>query len=120
MHYFALFCNFTHMSSTAQHDSAQEEGPECRQGDFLEDVAAVTPCSWRMFGLYLDIDNGKLEAVEAKNRGDQHLCFLDVYSIWKKENCKPVTWTTVVEILEKKMLANKSLVCQLRKKYGVP
>ena len=85
----------------------------------MEDVAAVIPCSWRMFGLYLGIESEKLEAVVEKRHGDPQLCFIDVYSIWRKENCKPVTWNTVVELFEKKMLKNSNLAQELKKKYCV-
>ena len=85
----------------------------------MNDVAAEIPCSWRMFGLCLGIDSEKLKAVEVQNNRDQLSCFADVYSIWRKEICKPVTWTVVVEILERNLLKKKNLSHQLRKKYCV-
>ena len=105
------------MSRAAQHDSAEEEGPECCQEDFLNDVAAVIPSAWYKFGLCLGIDNEKLKAIEVQKHCDQLLCFVDVYSIWRKESCKPVTWTVVVEILKGNMLKNESLARQLKRKY---
>ena len=120
MHTLLCLCNSTGVSSTTQHHGVQEEGPECRQEDFLNDFAAKMPSSWHTFGLCLGINYGKLQAVEEKNRGIPVKCFAEVYSIWGEESCKPVTWTTVVEILEGNLLKNKSLSYQLRKKYCVP
>ena len=67
------------MPGTDQHNKAKEEGPECHQEDFLNDVAA--PSSWYKFGLCLGIENEKLKAIEVQKHCDQLLCFVDVYSI---------------------------------------
>ena len=117
--FLLCFYNSTGLSSRAQHHAAQEEAPECCQVDFLYDFAAEMPSSWQTFGLCLGIEYGRLEAVEEKNRGVPLKCFAEVYSIWGKETCKPVTWSTAVEILEGNLLKDKALAIKLRKKYGV-
>ena len=86
----------------------------------MNDVAAVIPSSWFLFGLSLEIESERLKVVGADNPQDQLLCFAEVYSIWKRENCKPVTWDVVIKILESNMLQNKALARKLREKYGVP
>ena len=117
MNVLLCLCDCTGASRTAQLESVEDEGHECCQVDFLNDVAAVMPSAWCRFGLCIGIDYGKLEAVGMKNHGDQLLCFAEVYSIWRKEQFKLVTWETVVEVLQKNMIKNMSLSYQLRRKY---
>ena len=112
-------CVSADTSRTNQQDSVQDEGLECHQVDFLNDAAAEIPFSWRKFGLCLGIDYEKLDAVEEDCQNDDLLCFTEVYSIWRKEQCKPVTWATVVEILEKPLLKETRLSQKLRRKYSV-
>ena len=119
MHSLLCLHNSTGMSRTAQHDSSGEESNECRQEDFMNDVLAEIPSCWHKFGLCLGIDNEKLRAVEAQNHHDQCKCFAEVYSIWKKEDRRPVTWDVVIEILEGNLVQNKALAHKLRKKHGV-
>ena len=83
----------------------------------MNDVAAIIPSSWHIFGICLRIDNEKLKAVELQNHGDPLLCFADVYSIWRQENYRPVTWTVVIEILQKNLLKKMTLSHELRRKY---
>ena len=85
----------------------------------MNDVVAEIPSCWEQFGLCLGVDSEKLTAIDVQNHHKQWKCFADVYLIWKKEKCRPLTWNVVVDILEKKLLKNERLAHQLKKKYGV-
>ena len=85
----------------------------------MNEVAAKIPASWYHFGLCLQIDIGKLEAVEQSHPKDQLQCFSKVYSIWKQENVRPLTWEVVVEILQGEVMAQKVLSSTLANKYNL-
>ena len=99
--------------------SALSQGTYCNQADFMNEVAAKIPASWYHFGLCLHIDIGKLEAVEQSHPKDQLKCFSKVYSIWKQENVRPLTWEVVVEILQGEVMAQKVLSSTLANKYNL-
>ena len=51
----------------------------------LSQVIAIR-AKWELLGIQLGIDDGTIEAIESKNRGDPTLCLKDVLSTWLKEN----------------------------------
>ena len=112
-------CNFSGMPRTVECDQAEEHECECNPVDFANQVAAKIPSKWQTFGIGLGIDMEILERVAAKNYGQQVLYFAKVYSIWKSENRKPVTWAVVVEVLESNLLQERALAYELRQKYHI-
>ena len=99
--------------------SSQSQGTRCTQSDFMEDVAAKISTSWYHFGICLDIEVGKLDEIEQKYPRDQLRCFSAVYSIWKNERLKPLTWEEVIQILRKNIMAQSALSLSLAEKYSV-
>ena len=85
----------------------------------MEDVAVKISASRYHFGIYLDFEVGKLDAIEQNHRHSQRRCFAAVYSTWKAENPKPLTWETVVEILRKDLMGQKALSLSLAEKCNV-
>ena len=118
-HFLLYMYNSSGVPGTAQNNQAEEGGCECKQEDFMNDVAAIISSSWRIFGICLGIDNEKLRGVATQNNNDQNLCFADVYSIWKSENRQPVTWTVVVRVLESNLLQKRTLANELKQKYHI-
>lgn len=112
-------CNFSVIPRRVECDQAEEHGCECNSVDFANQVAAKMPSKWQTFGVGLGIDMGVLEGVAAKNYGEQVLYFAKVYSIWKSENRKPVTWAVVVEVLESNLVQERALAHELRQKYHI-
>ena len=100
-------------------DQAEEHGCECNPVDFANEVAAEIPSKWQTFGIGLGIDMEILERVEAKNYGQPVLYFAKVYSIWKSQNRKPVTWDVVVEVLESNLMQERELARKLRHLYHI-
>ena len=112
-------CNISGIPRTAENDRAEEGGCECNLCDFANHVAAKIPSKWQIFGVGLGIDMGILEGVAAQNYSEQVLYFAKVYSIWKRENFKPVTWNVVVGVLESNLLDERALAHGLRQKYHI-
>ena len=112
-------CNSSGMPRTVQNDKAEEGGCKCNQEDFLNDVAARIPSRWHIFGAGLGIDNETLKGVAVLNYSEQPSYFAEVYSIWKRENRKAVTWEVVIGVLESNLLQERALACELRKKHRI-
>ena len=55
---------------------------------------------WFLFGANLEIDVGKLNAVEIENEKKTKEFFFKVFKIWKDQGIPPFTWKTVVDVLK--------------------
>ena len=104
---------------SSQSMPSQHQGAPCSQEDFMEDVVAQIPSSWYLFGIFLGIGDGKLRAIEQNYPHNQLRCFCAVYSIWKEENLKPLTWEVVVKILGTETMSERALSLRLAEKYNV-
>ena len=85
----------------------------------MEDVAVKIQASWYYFGICLGIEDGKLRAIEQSHPTEKLRCFSTVYSIWKEENLKPLTWEVVVQILKKDLIGQRGLSLSIAEKYSV-
>ena len=70
------------------------------QREFLKIVINNLSDRWFLFGANLEIDVGKLNAVEIENEKKTKECFLKVFKIWKDQSIPPFTWKTVVDVLK--------------------
>ena len=82
----------------------------------MNNVAAKIPAKWNEFGVQLDIPTSTLNAVRKHTAQE---CFIEVFSIWKRSlSCEPISWVTVIAVLESPSIDEKKLAADLRAKYG--
>ena len=68
---------------------------------------------WKVIGVHLEISD--LASIEARHRGDPHLCLLEMLDIWLKRVDPPPTWSAIIEAVE--FLGEEQLGKELREKY---
>ena len=82
----------------------------------MNNVAAKIPVKWYKFGVQLNIPTGTLSAVHKHTDLE---CFIEVFSIWKRSlSLEPISWATVIAVLESPSINEKRLAADLRAKYG--
>ena len=70
---------------------------------------------WRMFGILLEIPDGKLEAIAKIHRGDLHSCLVEMLETWLEQVDPPATWAAIIDTVE--FLGEEQLGKELREKY---
>ena len=84
--------------------------------DLINNVVAKIPAKWNEFGVQLDIPTGTLNAV---HRHTAQESFIEVFSIWKRSlSREPISWDTVIAVLESPSIDERKLAAGLRAKYG--
>ena len=85
--------------------------------DLINNVAAKIPAKWYNFGVQLNIPTGTLNAVHYRRTALE--CFMEVFSIWKRSlSREPISWDTVIAVLESPRIDERKLAAGLRAKYG--
>ena len=83
----------------------------------MNNVASKIPSLWYSFGTQLDIPGGTLRAIRGNTDKD---CFLEVFHIWKSSQSRlPISWSTVIDVLDSNSIAEYALASHLRSKYCV-
>ena len=83
----------------------------------MNDVASKIPSLWHRFGTQLSIPEGSLRAIRENTDKD---CFLQVFQIWKSSLSRlPICWSTVIDVLDSRDIAQHGLARELRLKYCV-
>ena len=80
--------------------------------DLMNHVAAKTPTKWMVLGIQLGLEAAQLQAFEDQHRGKSDRIFADIFDHWRKSlglNCKPVTWSTVIEALKSPSVGEMAL-----------
>ena len=74
---------------------------------------------WYSIGIQLGIVHAKLNEFEINYRAADR-CFIEVFNFWLKGNTPvPVSWKSLVEILELDCIGEKGLAGRLREKGGM-
>ena len=74
---------------------------------------------WYSIGIQLGIVHAKLNEFEINYRAADR-CFIEVINFWLKGNTPvPVSWKSLVEILELDCIGEKGLATRLREKEGM-
>ena len=74
---------------------------------------------WYSIGIQLGIVHAKLNEFEINYRAADR-CFIEVINFWLKGNTPvPVSWKSLVEILELDCIGEKGLATRLREKGGM-
>ena len=62
---------------------------------------------WEDIGLYLDLEEEELEAMESKHGSTPLQCMKEILKVWNARKQPPLTWAAIIEILEFLELAHK-------------
>ena len=74
---------------------------------------------WYPIGIQLGVDQAKLKVFEINYRTADR-CFAEVISFWLSGNTPvPVSWISLVKILEQPYIGEKGLATRLREKRGM-
>ena len=63
----------------------------------MNEVAAQIPAKWHQVGTQLNLAPSDLECLPAS---DSHRCFTSVFTTWEKQDTKPYTWFTIIDVLK--------------------
>ena len=68
--------------------------------DLENHIAAKVPSNWEMFGIQLQVSHEVLQTIKRDRVVmSTKLCFHDLFREWKKLECSPFTWSTVLAAL---------------------
>ena len=67
------------------------------------------PVKWKPFGIFVGVEEGDLEAIEAGRPKEQN-GFTEVFVKWHHGLTSPYTWEKVAEALESKAVGEKVLL----------
>lgn len=71
---------------------------------------------WRTFGTMVNIPSDTLDSLKCEDCVES---FTKVYNIWSKKGDPPITWKTIVGVLESDVLGENTLANNIREKFGV-
>ena len=79
----------------------------------MEEIAAEIPGKWRDVGVQLGLEPGVLDGIATE---DTNRCYSNVFTKWKNLNSTthPYTWSTVVQALESRTVAEKLLASKIK------
>ena len=74
---------------------------------------------WFQIGVQLGVSEGKLHQIEADYRITER-CFSEMIIFWIKGNTHvPVTWKSLIQVLESSFVNERGLAVKLREKCGM-
>ena len=87
----------------------------------MNDVAAVIPAKWRLFGVQLELPTGTLDIIQAQNKGPNAYkhSFEQVFTEWKRLETKPHTWETVIDALHAPAVGELRLADDILNKHCI-
>ena len=63
----------------------------------MDEVAAQIPAKWHQVGIALNLPHSELECLPAS---DSLRCFSSIFNTWMKQELKPYTWLTIINVLQ--------------------
>ena len=94
--------------------SPSQPPPQVSLRLFQTDVIYHIPNRWFEFAINVDVRMTDIRWIEALYK-DPNRLFVEVYCIWKMNLTPPLTWLTVVNILE--LMLERKLTEELRDNY---
>ena len=107
-----MFVSYSGLHS--KHPAGLDSEPEL--SDLMNEVAANIPKRWRDVGLQLGLDPGVLKRIATISQGDTNLCYVNVFTQWKKQTSTthPYTWSTVVRALKTPAVGEQRLADKIK------
>ena len=76
-------------------------GPKPTQKQLLQQLYNTVPDKWKPIGIYLEIPEGQLNAIDANHRGDPQKCLMAMLTeSWLPRVSPPPTWQGIAEAVE--------------------
>ena len=76
-------------------------GPKPTQKQLLQQLYNTVPDKWHPIGVYLEIPNTQLNAIDAKHHGDPQKCLMAMLTeSWLPRVSPPPTWQEIAEAVE--------------------
>ena len=76
-------------------------GPKPTQKQLLQQLYHTVADKWNPIGIYLEIPEGHLNAIDAKHRGDPQKCLVAMLTeSWLPRVSLPPTWEKIAEAVE--------------------
>ena len=76
-------------------------GPKPTQKQLLQQLYNTVPDKWHPIGVYLEISDAQLNAIDAKHRGDPQKCLMAMLTeSWLPRVSPPPTWQEIAEAVE--------------------
>ena len=76
-------------------------GPKPTPKQLLQQLYNTVPDKWHLIGIYLEIPEGQLNAIDAKHRGDPQKCLIAMLTeSWLPRVSPPPTWQDLAEAVE--------------------
>ena len=76
-------------------------GPKPTQKQLLQQLYNTVSDKWRPIGIYLEIPDAQLNAIDEKNRGDPQKCLMAMLTEkWLPRVSPPATWQDIAEAVE--------------------
>ena len=91
-------------------------GPKPTQKQLLLQLYNTVPDKWHPIGIYLEIPEGQLNAIDVKHRGDPQKCLLAMLTESWLPRVPPPTWAELAEAVE--FVGYPDVAQKLREKFS--
>ena len=76
-------------------------------------VAPNAASNWEKIGISLEIPYSDIKTISRNKTADAVLCLAEVFDMWKKRGSPPYTWTTIISVLNAKIVGEVQLAKEL-------
>ena len=90
-------------------------GPKPTQKQLLQQLYNTVPDKWHPIGIYLEIPEGQLNAIDAKYRGDPQKCLMAMLTESWLPRVPPPMWAELAEAVE--FVGYPDVAQKLREKF---
>ena len=90
------------------HAAVLKTAPE--MNDLLNKVAAKARNKWKLIGMQLNIDFGRIKTITSQ---DPIECYAEVFDTWQKKGAPPYTWATIIDALRAPSVEEHKLATDL-------
>ena len=91
-------------------------GPKPIQKQLLQQLYNTVSDKWRPIGIYLEIPDAQLNAIDEKHRGDPQKCLITMLNEkWLPRVSQPATWQDLAEAVE--FVGYPDVALKLRNKF---
>ena len=89
---------------------------EPQLSDLMNEVASKVSAKWKEISIQLGLTPSDQESFMASTPNDPIQCFTSVFRVWKNQETRPYTWSTVIKALESPAVDEMRLAQELRTK----
>ena len=86
--------------------------------DLLDALQHKVACKWKTLGIFLKIQTGILDTIEADHHNTQDR-LQEMLQVWLKQVDPPPTWASIINALDSDSLKEQRLAKELREKYAI-